>query len=434
VNRARPRHLPVLVVGAGPAGLAAAATAASHGLRVALVDQQASAGGQVWRPDVRAGQPRGVRRRLQHSAIDWYGEARIVHAEPGFVWLEQPSGPVELRAEQIVLATGARELLLPFPGWTLPGVLGAGGAQALAKQGWDVRGRRVVVAGSGPLLLAAAATLRRHGAHVLEILENSPREELAQFAGGLWRWPGKAVDAAGLMLSLLGVPYRCGHRIVSASGEHQLEAIEVAGPSGRRRIACDLVAVGYGLVPNVELAQALGCRLAPAGAHPRIAVDDELRTSVPGVFAAGEACGIGGRECALIEGELAGHLAAGARAKARGLMSRRRHARSFAAWLQAHFQPGPEVHALATADTCLCRCEDVSLARIQACGSLREARLQTRCGMGVCQGRVCGTALQALGLFGNEAATTALRPPLVPARLDTLAALSLPESRTEETR
>lgn len=340
------------------------------------------------------------------------------------MWLEQPSGPVELRAEQIVLATGARELLLPFPGWTLPGVLGAGGAQALAKQGWDVRGKRVVVAGTGPLLLAAARTLRRRGARVVDIFENCPRSELTRFAAGLWRWPGKALDAAGLMSSLLGVRYRCEHRVVSASGHHCLDAVEVVGPSGHRRIACDLVAVGYGLVPNVEVAQALGCRLAPVGAHPRVMVDDELRTSVPGVFAAGEACGIGGRECALIEGELAGHLAAGARAEALQLMSRRRHARAFAAWLQAHFLLGPEVRALATADTCLCRCEGVSVARIEACGSLREARLQTRCGMGVCQGRVCGTAVRALGLFTDKATTPALRPPLIPARLETLAALS----------
>ncbi len=426
------RHYPLLVVGAGPAGLAAAAAAASHGLRVGLIDQQAQAGGQVWRQSLLTGAVAKAERRLRSPRIDWLGPAEIVHAGPSGLWAETAQGCLQLRYEQLILATGARELLLPFPGWTLPGVMGAGGAQALAKQGWPLRDRAVLVAGSGPLLLAAAATLRSHGADLLGILEQCGRAELQRFAGRLWRWPGKLAQAAGLGLRLYGVPYHHDTRVLAAHGDGQLREVEIEGPTGRQRLACDLLAAGFGLVPNTELAQALGCRLQLSGAHPQVAVDDDLHTSVAGVFAAGEACGIGGRDCALIEGALAGHLAAGASASATRLRKRRQHARAFADWLGQHFQPGPAVLGLADDDTLVCRCEDVSLGRLRACNSLREARIHTRCGMGPCQGRICASAVRALDLYPNDAAAGSARPPLFPARLDTLAALSLPDCQSQD--
>jgi D-hydroxyproline dehydrogenase subunit alpha len=339
-----------------------------------------------------------------------------------------------VRYEQLILATGARGLLLPFPGWTLPGVTGAGGAQALAKQGWPLRGRRVLVAGSGPLLLAAAATLRQHGAQVLGIHEQCSRAELARFARGLRHWPGKLVQAGGLGLRLLGVPFRCDSRVIAADGDGQLREVEISGPRGTRRLACDLLAVGFGLVPNVELAQALGCQLGLSGTQPQVSVDDQMRSSLPGIYAAGEACGIGGRDCALIEGAIAGHVAAGAHAHATALQPRRRRARAFADWLGQHFQPGPAVLGLATDDTLVCRCEDVPLGRLRTCSSLREARIHTRCGMGPCQGRICVSALRALGLYPCGANTGSTRPPLFPARLDTLAALSLPDCQTQDSQ
>jgi NADPH-dependent 2,4-dienoyl-CoA reductase/sulfur reductase-like enzyme len=429
-----PRHYPLLVVGAGPAGLSAAAAAASQGLRVGLIDQQTQVGGQVWRHDLHHGAVARAQRLLCSPCIDWLGATEIVHAGHGSLWAETSRGCLQLRYEQLVLATGARELLLPFPGWTLPGVMGAGGAQALAKQGWPMRDRAVLVAGSGPLLLAAAATLRSHGAHMLGILEQCGRAELQRFAGRLWRWPGKLAQAAGLGLRLFGVPYHYDTRVLAAYGDEHLREVEIEGPAGRQRLACDLLAAGFGLVPNTELAQALGCHLQHHGAHPQVAVDDDLRTSVAGVFAAGEACGIGGRDCALIEGALAGHLAAGASAAVAGLRKRRQRARAFADWLGQHFQPGPAVLGLAADDTLVCRCEDVPLGRLRACNSLREARVHTRCGMGACQGRICASAVRALGLYPIDAAAGSARPPLFPARLDTLAALSLPDCQPQDQR
>lgn len=411
----------VLVIGAGPAGLAAASAAASRGARVGLVDAQARAGGQVWRHDVRFGVPALARRRasaaLERANVAWLPQTRVVAAESGALLVEDPQRARWLAYGALVLATGARELLLPFPGWTLPGVTGAGGLQALAKQGWPLAGKRVVVAGSGPLLLAAAATAQRHGAKVLGVFEQADAAMMRGFARGLWRWPARVVQAAALRARLAGVPYRFGSIVIAAHGDGALREIEIEGPHGSERIACDQLAIGYGLVPNVELARMLGCRLEPEGAHARVAVDAEQRSSVDNVFAVGEACGIGGRDVALIEGAIAGFAAIGANEGLARLQKHRRHARRFAAHLREHFALAARVRALAQPETLVCRCEDVPMRALDGFTDSRAARLATRCGMGACQGRICGTALAELGRFprGNT------RPPLFPARLETLA-------------
>ena len=416
----------VLVVGAGPAGLAAAAAAAGQGARVALLDAQPRAGGQVWRHDVGHRAPFSARRHIaavqEHPRVTWMAQTQVVAAEHGSLLAEDPRRAHWLGYGALILATGARELLLPFPGWTLPGVAGAGGLQALAKQGWPMRGRRVVVAGSGPLLLATAATARRHGAQVLGIHEQATFAAVSRFAGGLWRWPAKALQAAALRTRLAGVRYQCGSMVVAAHGDDQLREIELDGPRGRQRVACDYLALGYGLVPDVRMAQMLGCRLEPEGAHARVVVDTEQRSSIGNVFAVGETCGIGGRDCALVEGEIAGRVATGATADLPALQRRRRHARAFAAHLREHFVLDPRIRALADPDTLVCRCEDVPLRALEGLQDGRSAKLATRCGMGPCQGRICGSALAEMG----RPAPNGLRPPLFPARLATLAEAEAP--------
>ncbi|WP_369975857.1 FAD-dependent oxidoreductase [Xanthomonas bundabergensis] len=431
---AEPRtlHYDVVVAGAGPAGLAAALAAAGHGRRVALVDLQARAGGQIWRHDVAHAPPRLAARTLAQlaaSKIEFLAQTQLLMAQDRQLLADGPQGARWIGYDALVLATGARELLLPFPGWTLPGVTGAGGAQALAKQGWPLAGKRVLVAGSGPLLLASAATLRRHGAQVLGIVEQASLRALAGFAAQLpLRWPDKALQALALRAQLAGVGYHAGSVVLSAQGDGQLQSVEIDGPRGRRRIDCDQLAVGYGLVPNVELAQLLGCRLARSGAHPCVAVDAQLRTSVDGVYAAGEALGIGGRDCARVEGAIAGHLAAGHDAAAQALQAPRQRARAFAALLQRQFALDPRIHALAAPDTLVCRCEDVPLSALRGHADLRDAKLVSRCGMGACQGRICGSALTELGLAPrhDDFSDDGRRPPLFPVRLDALAQ-SLPD-------
>src|SRR5690606_34581778 len=151
-------------------------------------------GGQVWRQDVRHGAPgpaRALRARLARMGVGLLLQSEVVGHSGHRLFVRRGQEAACIDYGALVLATGARELLLPFPGWTLPGVTGAGGAQALAKQGWPLRNRRVVVAGSGPLLLAAAATLRRHGAQVLGIHEQASSRAAACFEAGLGGWAGK---------------------------------------------------------------------------------------------------------------------------------------------------------------------------------------------------------------------------------------------------
>lgn len=414
-------HCDVAVIGAGPAGLAAACAAAGHGARVMLLDAQPRHGGQVWRHDVMHGTP-PVARAAIHALgdkVDWRAQHQIVAADGRRLLAETPDGAVEIEAAHVVLATGARELQLPFPGWTLPGVTGAGGLQALAKQGWPLAGKRVLVAGSGPLLLAAAATLRKHGATVVGIHEQASAARVAAFAARLWRWPARAWQAAQLRVALTGVPYRCGSFVQAAFGDTQLQGVELHDAGGTRQVECDYLAIGYGLVPHVELAALLGCALDRSSTHAHVQADDLLHTSVPGVYAAGEALGIAGLAAARIEGSMAGHVAAGAPDAARALAPARARERAFATLLARHFALNPRLRTLASADTVICRCEDVPLAALDDCSDARSARLAARCGMGACQGRICGAALAELGRFPSDGRR---RPPLFPARLATLAA------------
>src|SRR5581483_183037 len=169
----------------------------------------------------------------------------------------------------------------------------------------------------------------------------------------------------------------------------------------------------FGLIPNLELATLLGCRAADAG----VAVDENQQTSVAGIYAAGEITGIGGLDLALAEGEVAGYSAAGNLDAAARLHSRRDQERRFSVALETAFALRPELKDLAPPETLVCRCEDVSLERVRKCIGWREAKLQTRCGMGPCQGRICGGAVEFL--LGWKAES--VRPPVLPARIGSLA-------------
>ncbi len=325
---------------------------------------------------------------------------------------EHPTGSREIQWEQLILATGARELFLPFPGWTLPGNFGPGGLQSLAKHGWPVEGKRIVLAGSGPLLLAVGSGLRAMGARIVSINEQAPFSRLVAFGAGLLGWPAKLAQAARLKCALLGTPFRCGVWPVRAEGVEQLRAVTLT--DGRRQWSedCDLLACGFGLAPNVELPLILGCQLD----NEFVRVDEWQTSSVPGVFCAGELTGIGGADAALVEGQIAGLAASGRAEAARSLMARRARWRRFGAALAETFALREEVVRLAAAETLVCRCEDVSFGRMKCFASWRDAKLQTRCGMGACQGRVCGAAARVLFGWGMES----VRPPVLPGRVESL--------------
>ena len=229
---------------------------------------------------------------------------------------------------------------------------------------------------------------------------------------------------------LLGVPWHAGSMVLAAQGDTTLRAIELDRGNGRERIECDLLAVGWGLVPNMELARLLGCELDVSATHPAVRADLRLRSSHPDIHAAGEALGIGGRDCARIEGAMAACFALGDERGGEALRARRDSERAYAALLRNHFAPAARVHALASPDTLVCRCEDVPMSAARAHADPRQLRLVTRCGMGACQGRICGAALRELQLASPSISPTAVRPPLTPVALATLA--DLPSDEPEQ--
>ena len=416
----------LLIVGAGPAGMAAALAAAPTGMAITIVDDNIHPGGQIWRDGPGVTLPPLARQHrdalARHPNIRLLCGTRVVGlggpAAPGdapTLLLEDAERGWAQHSQRLILCNGARELLLPFPGWTLPGVTGAGGLQALIKGGVSVKGQRIVVAGTGPLLLAAADTARKAGAQVIRIAEQAPWQALAAFTLQLPRWPTKALQAT----TLLNRHWRTSSHVLQAKGQAQLESVQMQRGTQQETLACDRLACGFGLVPNTQMGQLLGCTL---NNRLGLQVDSLMATSVPHVFAAGECTGFGGSERALTQGAIAGHAAAGDTARTQALLPTLARWQGFADLLHTQFKLSDAVRQLATPDTLVCRCEDVPLRDLQARTGWIDAKLHTRCGMGACQGRVCGAATQAL--FGWIPAPP--RHLLAPVRIGTLAQFEQP--------
>ena len=485
----------VLVIGAGPAGLAAARTARARGASVTLLDSSDQLGGQFWR-HLPLQRPSSDERMLHHGWARFRELSEAVMTDDGCrvirgaqVWaIERPSGPLDerdsfdagtaesgaaylavhvvvgdpdgterrrlvLTPDAIVLATGAHDRTLPFPGWDLPGVFTGGAAQALAKGERLAVGRRVVVAGAGPFLLPVAASLVKTGSDVVGVYEANRAPALVR--GWLpkpWELAGAASKGMELAGYLAGhvrhrIPYRLGRAVVAAHGTDRVEAVTIAAvtpgwapiPGTEQRIEVDAVCVSHGFTPRLELAIAAGCELT---AERFALVDDRQLTSVPGVFAAGEITGIGGVDLALAEGQVAGHVAAGGDAtdsELRPAVRRRRTFRGFAGRMEAAHGIRAGWPAMLTDDTIVCRCEEVSYGTLCATAdatgsrSLRALKLSTRVGLGICQGRVCGRTIETLladraGDAGlTDGVSTDRRPIAAPIRLGELADSALPE-------
>lgn len=431
-----PEDVDVAVIGAGPAGLAAARASASAGAGTVLLDANPRPGGQYYRQPGRTGV---APTRSQREGQALFEDAVEAGAEPRLgvsVWsATHRYGRVELdthsakgdrgrvRARCTVVAVGAHERFVPIPGWTLPGVFSAGGVQTFLKEQGIPVGSRVVLGGTGPLQLVVAAELARHGVDVPALFElarpvsHALRHPTAVLTGAWGQWARMSEGAhAAITLARTHCPVRVGWTITEVLGSTRVEGIRAAPvDSGDQPITaraieidCDAVALHHSLVPNTELLRLLGVelQLQPGTGHwvPRRTTD--LETSADNVFAAGDGSGIGGLALSLVEGAIAGQSAA-----AKALAQPTRITRTMAVRLrrEQRFQrlyaelfriPDALVTALSTPETTVCRCEgvtagDLDCAIAQGAATSYLAKAVTRAGMGPCQGRLCAPTVDA---------------------------------------
>lgn len=407
----------ILIVGGGAAGMSAAlAASAKSGSIVTLIDDNPHLGGQIWRAELgqtKSPDARKLVNALQSGRIKIINNAQVFRQSgENCLIAETPDGSLELEFEKLIIATGARERFLPFPGWTLPNVFGAGGLQALVKGGFAIENKRIVVSGTGALLLTVAEYLKSKGAKIVAIAEQTSAARLYKFGFGLWNSPAKAAQAIGLRANLFGIPYLTDCWVTSAVGTDKLAAVNLTRKGKTWAVQCDHLACGFHFVPNIEFASMLGCKIE----NGFVAVDDFQKTSCENVYCAGELNGIGGVEASLIEGKIAGFTVVGEIEKARKFFGGRKKARKFGETLNRAFALRSELKTLADDETIVCRCEDVEYGRLKEFDTWRTAKLQIRCGMGACQGRICGAATEFLFGWKNGS----VRPPTFPVKMENL--------------
>jgi glycine/D-amino acid oxidase-like deaminating enzyme len=440
------RAVEVLVVGAGPAGLAAGISAAEAGASVLLLDERAQFGGQylkampahvLHRPDRQFRTGDALRARaaaagveVLHGALAWGafppGEVHGAIAaapEPDHVAeiaVLHGGGALLLRPRRLVLATGAHESPVPIPGWTLPGVMTTGALQTLARSGRISPANRVVIAGNGPLNLQLAVELLAGGVEVAAVVETAPEPGLRGWRDA-WRLaaaaPDLAWDGARYLLALrrAGVPILWGATLLGCEGTDRFAALRIAAAQGEQRVAAGALALNHGFQPETGLARALGAAHRVAGGMLETVTDDEGRTSLAGIFAIGDGASLGGARVALARGRLAGLAAArelghGAPAASLGAL---RRAQGFQAALWRLYAAPPL--PVPPDFTIACRCEEVTVGALRGHGSAIAARRATRAGLGRCGGRFCAATLYAvLGTAADEAGFAAPRAPIRP--------------------
>lgn len=358
----------VVVVGAGPAGMAAARTAADAGADVTMVDAEPEAGGQFLRGRVRFSHP-GVTQVKNAEA--WMVEENSLHLR----------GPEQLHFDSLVIATGAYDRPLPFPGWDGPGVITAGAAQALAKQGVTLA-ERVIVTGTGPFLLPVATALQDLGATLVGVYEASSPTRWLREPRAVLANRHKIAELARYRKVLTHLETRTaviakhGSRVTVAKLDHHWNVVS------HRTEHADLVCVGHGFLPRTDLVP------NAKRTNDFLDVDERQQTSIPGVYAAGEVTGIGGADLAEAEGVIAGAAAAGQEPPRKALEAVRKGRLFAGALARAHaVQPGWQTWL--NPDTTVCRCEKVTLEELGGATSMRELKLTSRVAMGRCQGRIC---------------------------------------------
>jgi NADPH-dependent 2,4-dienoyl-CoA reductase/sulfur reductase-like enzyme len=404
----------LLIVGAGPAGLGAAVEASAAGLSVMLLDENAAPGGRIWQAlesrgasDADEAAALALMQRFRAAPVEAHFNASVWAVEPGGeVFWSDPHGAHAVSAKSILLATGTTERPLPIPGWTLPGVMTVGAAQIALKTGGLLPDHRTWLAGQGPLLLLYANQVLDAGGQIAGVIDLSDG-----FA------PARAlrhVTLAAMPDILRGLAWRrrlaaAGVRWIAASemraeGKMKLNGVSFLTRGEWNTEDADLLLLHDGVIPSTQLSRAIGCAHTWSDTQRcwRPATDDHGRTSVPGILVAGDGAGIGGAQAAVLSGRIA----------ARGLAGqdttnlRVERARCLAArpLLDTLFAPRP---MRLDNTTIVCRCEEVTAATIRqaariGCQGMNQLKAYARCGMGPCQGRICGpVAIEVLAQARN---------------------------------
>ncbi|MBS0558582.1 MAG: FAD-dependent oxidoreductase [Proteobacteria bacterium] len=450
----------IAVLGGGPAGMTAAIAAAAYA-RVMLIDEHARPGGQVYRAPASSLRPLGadaaagdaMRRALGASGATLRNAVRawsvgggplVARGEPAAPFridLCDDAGTSHMTARALIVCAGAHERVIPFAGWTLPGVVGLAAATILLKSQGVVPGRRVVVAGTGPLLAAVAAGILDKGGSVAAVVDASARGQWVRSLPALSTQPSQLLRGTQWLARIVraGVPVLAAHRILRAAGADGVEAVEVAPLQGgqTREIPCDAVCVGHGLVPATEATRIFGARhvFDPGRGGWIPVLDAGQRTTVQNLYAAGDGAGIRGAAMAEISGRAAAlsaladlGLCADAQ-PARGSRMPRPGSAAFADAIASLMRPPGALVDAIPPDCVVCRCEDVTRGEIETAidtgaADLNQIKHFTRCGMGPCQGRMCGEAaaeLMARRLGGREAVGQwTARLPLRPVPLEAM--------------
>lgn len=425
----------IAIIGGGPAGQAAARETLAAGLTTIMLDEQARPGGQILRqPPAAFGVSNWMAGRLYRPLrdllarteadprLDWRGGTSVVGIEriaDHFRLTVSGATSGTVPARRVLIAAGCYDMPVAMPGWTLPGVMSAGAVQTMLKSQQVVAGQPIVLLGSHPLLLVLATQLLDAGAEIAAILMPQTYGQMARAAlphlAGASLSPGPLMAAGAAMLRLrrAGVSVMMGARPIGFAGKNgRLDAVNYARGGQVRRIRAQVAAVGYGFLPQSDLPRQIGAAVRwaqPAGGWETLC-DEAMRSSVPGLYVAGETTGVTGADAAMAEGQIAGIAMAmdaalsDAQALRRMAKARARRARMqpFIELLRAVANPSP-YWPQATPETLLCRCEDISLAQVDSAMAAAArhspaadaSAIKHRCriGMGLCQGRSCEHAL-----------------------------------------
>jgi thioredoxin reductase/bacterioferritin-associated ferredoxin len=457
----------LIVIGAGPAGMAAAIQAAKHGLSVLVLGEQPLPGGQMYRGLEQGGiglarilgssYAKGVSlvRDFRSSQPGYQAEATVWQIEPdGWVYYSTKSHTRQVRGQRIIIATGAKERPMPIPGWTLPGVMAATASDVLLKSHGIVPFSNIVLAGSGPLLLLTASRLIKAGAGIKALLDTTPAGNLA---GALPRLPKALLGAQYLLKGLTmqwdilssRIPVYKGVDSLKALGDGGLERVEFSCKGKQISIEADTLLLQNGVVPDTQLTALLGCDLAwdELNRYWKPLTNSWGDTSCDKVSVAGDAAGILGGGAA----EALGRIAALHAAYALGKITRQTRNQQAGPWrrrlileqaarpfLDRLFKPATKFLTPQDDDTLVCRCEEISAGQIKQAlrlGALgpNQLKAQTRAGMGPCQGRMCGLIISEMiarhhGLSVAQVGWQRVRPPAKPLTIQQLASLEAEDS------